>query len=471
MSAQSTFVVDRPGRRLAVAGAATAIGLGGVVVGLFSRPGATAQWLTIAGSGAVLLFLGVAGLSRLVARPVVVAESAVLRVLTRAITWPTTKLFGGARQQVVARLARENVARTPRRTSAAAAALMIGLAFVTTGSIIGASIKSTIRGILRQSITADLFLQDKGFAGFPATVTDGITTLPGVGAVSGFTVAPYRIGTKEKAAGVVDHRSFGRLVDIGLTSGSFAALTRDTILLYKDPARDLGAHVGSTIDVEWPSSRRTRLTVVGIYDQSNVVGNSVIDQSTYAAYFTGTRLDFFAAASVQPGASVQKVQRDVQTYLLDAAPAVTVQDKAEFQKSREQIVDTFVITINVLLALAVFIALIGIANTLALSVYERTREIGLMRAVGMLRRQTRTMVRWESVLVAVFGALLGIVLGIVLGTLVAIALPATFVSTVTIPTSTLVAYVVAAIVAGTAAAVLPARRAARMQVLSAISEH
>ena len=128
------------------------------------------------------------------------------------------------------------------------------------------------------------------------------------------------------------------------------------------------------------------------------------------------------------------------------------------------------ITINVLLTLAVFIALIGIANTLALSVYERTREIGLMRAVGMLRAQTRMMVRWESVLVAVFGALLGVALGIVLGTLVALALPSTFVSTVTIPISTLVGYVLAAVVAGMAAALFPARRAARMNVLDAIGQ-
>jgi putative ABC transport system permease protein len=146
-----------------------------------------------------------------------------------------------------------------------------------------------------------------------------------------------------------------------------------------------------------------------------------------------------------------------------------VQDRKEFQKSQEDQVNQFLAVINALLFLAVVIALIGIANTLALSVFERTRELGLMRAVGMARAQTKSMVRWESVLVAVFGAILGIVLGVALGILVAGALPSAVVSSIAVPGTQLVAYVVLAIVAGTISAYFPARRAAKMNVLEAIA--
>ena len=159
----------------------------------------------------------------------------------------------------------------------------------------------------------------------------------------------------------------------------------------------------------------------------------------------------------------------MKTLTLDEAPSLTVQDRREFQKSQEQFIDILIGIINALLLLAVVIALIGIANTLALSIFERTREIGLMRAVGAVRAQTRTMVRWESVLTSVLGAVLGLTLGVMLGTVVGIALPDAAVTSIAVPFVQLFAYVVLSIVAAIVAAILPARRAAKMDVLAAIS--
>jgi putative ABC transport system permease protein len=219
----------------------------------------------------------------------------------------------------------------------------------------------------------------------------------------------------------------------------------------------------------FPSGLSQTLTVAGIYDDASTVGNYLIDTSTYRANFAGPTLDFFVGATLAEGASLQQVKDDVKTVLLDQAPQVKVQDKDEFRKSQEQQVNILLAVINALLGLAVAIALIGIANTLALSVYERTRELGLLRAVGMLRSQMRGMVRWEAVLVSVFGAVLGVALGIVLGVLVAIALPASVVSTVAVPTLQLLGYILFALVAGIWAARKPAKRAARMNVLEAIA--
>ena len=209
--------------------------------------------------------------------------------------------------------------------------------------------------------------------------------------------------------------------------------------------------------VQFPSGQRRVLTVAGIYGDSSIVGNYLLDLSTYEQNFSGVSLEQFAGT--QPARPLGNAVKDsVATYLGTADPAVTVQNRQEFQQSQENQVNQFFVLINALLFLAVVITLIGIANTLALSVFERTRELGLMRAVGMARTQTKSMVRWESVLIAVFGALLGIVLGVVLGVLVAGVAVRSRVGRGD-PGGQLFAYVVLAIVAGTIAAYFPAWRA------------
>ncbi|HEY3833900.1 MAG TPA: FtsX-like permease family protein [Acidimicrobiia bacterium] len=470
MSAEHTASAHESKWRLVIPAAFAVIGVVAFIVGLFARPGGTAQWLTLAGVGAALLFVGVAGLARLVVRPVLVGVSAVLRPIARIVSYPFTVGMQRARQRIIGQIARDNTSRTPRRTSAAAAALMIGLAFVTVGSVLGASIKQTLRNQLHTSIRADLFIQDKSnFEGMPSTVTAGIAKVPGVTDVSGFRGGSFKYTDSEKSALFADHTTAEKLLDIDLKSGSWSGLGLNKVFVYTDPAKEHHLHVGSTMPVQFPSGQRRTLTVAGVYGDSSIVGNYLLDVSTYEQNFTGVALDQFAGARVEPGQSVNAVKDSVATYLASADPSVTVQNRQEFQQSQENQVNQFFVLINSLLFLAVVIALIGIANTLALSVFERTRELGLMRAVGMARTQTKSMVRWESVLIAVFGALLGIVLGIVLGVLVAGALPSAVVSAVSIPGGQLLGYVVLAIVAGTIAAYFPARRAAKMNVLAAIA--
>jgi putative ABC transport system permease protein len=301
-------------------------------------------------------------------------------------------------------------------------------------------------------------------------VTTGIGKVPGVAAVGGFRFAEFDYGGSKKQAVFMDHTTANRIVNIGLRSGSWSDLGLDKVFVYKDPAQEHHFHVGSKFTATFGSGARRVLTVAGIYDEAGLVrANWLLDVSTFDQNFTGTPFDQFAGASVAPGQPVEAVKSRVNDFLAKTDPAITAQDRKEFQKSQEDQINRFLAVISALLFLAVVIALIGIANTLALSVFERTRELGLMRAVGMQRSQTKSMVRWESVLVAVFGALLGIALGIVLGSLVANALPATFVSSIAIPIPQLVEYVVLAIIAGTISAYFPARRAAKMNVLDAIS--
>ncbi len=470
MSAERTFSVEGGTWRLLIPAAALLIGIAGLVVGLFARPGQTAQWLVLAGAGAALIFVGVAGLARLVVKPVLTVVSAVLRPLARILSFPFTLVLRRSRQRIVGQLARDNVARTPRRTAAAASALMIGLAFVTVGAVIGASIKQTLRDQLHHSIKADLFVQDQtSFAGMPSSITAGVAKIPGVTDVSGFRSGEFRYDNSTKQGLFADHTTTPRLIDIKLRSGSWSKLGLDSVFVYTDPANEHHLHVGSHIPVQFPSGQRRTLTVAGIYGDSSIVGNYLLDLSTYRQNFTGVSYDLFAGTRVTPGTSVQTVQSSVQRFLDRTDPAVSVQNRAQFQQAQENQVNQFLVIINSLLFLAVVIALIGIANTLALSVFERTRELGLMRAVGMERTQTKSLVRWESVLVAVFGALLGIVLGLGIGILVAGALPTAVVSSVAVPGGQLVGYVVLAIVAGTVSAYFPARRAAEMNVLAAIA--
>jgi putative ABC transport system permease protein len=471
MSAEQTFETPTSAWRLALPVVATLLGLAGVIIGLFVRPGQTAQWLILTGVSAAILFVGVAALARVIVRPVLIAVSAVLRPLARLISWPFAKLFRRPRQKLIGNIARENVARTPRRTAAAAAALMIGLALITMGSVIGASIKQTLDDQLHSSIKADLFIQDNtNFNGMPSSVTAGLTNIDGVRDVAGFRFGAFKFDNSEKAASFTDHTTAGNLVNIDLKSGSWADLGLNKVFVYTDPAKDHHFKVGSQFVAQFPSGTHRTLTVAGVFGDASVVNsNWILDVSTYNQNFTGASFDQFAGARVEPGHTVEAVKGRVAEYLAKTDPAVIVQDRQEFQKSQEDQVNRFVVTINILLLLAVIIALIGIANTLALSVFERTRELGLMRAVGMARAQTKSMVRWESVLVAVFGAILGIVLGIVLGVMVSSALPSAFVTAIAVPVFQLFLYIVLAILAGTISAYFPARRAAKMNVLQAIA--
>jgi putative ABC transport system permease protein len=260
----------------------------------------------------------------------------------------------------------------------------------------------------------------------------------------------------------------GDLVDIDIQKGSINTLNDGNILLYKDPARDLNVDVGDTVDITWQNGTTSTLTVGAIYADSSVAGNWLISLDTLAAVSSAPPVDFFIGADIAEGVSIEDARAAVEKVAADF-PSAEVQDQAEFQKSQEDQLNQLLSIVYGLLIFAIFIAVLGIANTMALSVFERTREFGLLRAVGMSRRHLKRSVRWEAIIVSVFGATLGIVVGIPLGIAVAIALPDSFVTATVVPINTIVTILIASIVVGIFAAIFPARRAAKLDVLDAIA--
>ena len=253
-----------------------------------------------------------------------------------------------------------------------------------------------------------------------------------------------------------------------LSGDAVAAADATHILLNQDVADDRGLVVGDTIDVEFAETGVQTLTVGAIYENEFLIGNYILDLSGWDENFSSVDDSVISArltAGVEPEAGSAALAP-----LETAYPQLNFETNQEFQDRQEGELDSFLVVINVFLGLAIVIALLGITNTMALSVLERTREIGLMRSIGMTRRQTRSLIRLEAGVVSLFGALLGVVLGVVFGWIAVLAIPDSLISTLAVPWTTLVVYVVIAALAGLIAASLPARRAARLNILDAIAQ-
>ena len=455
-------------RRLWVGGVMTTIGGLLLVLGLFVAS-TTVGVLTNVAIGAVLVFIGVNTLSPSFARPV-----------ANALGAPIAKLFG-----TTGEIARGNAARSPRRTASTAGALMIGLALVGMAGVVGSSLTKTFLDTLDNAVEADYFVQSSS-GGFDPSVTFSeeiateIADLPEFDTVVRYRFAQgsMRVDGSNKDIFAADFDLVESHLDADIIEGGLTDADPATgIALHQDPAEDLGVGLGDTIAATFPDGLTEELTVVAIYTDSSIFGNWLIDNDVWEAHFTRTGLAF--ASATVAGFSDDLPQAEQDALLEQAAAAITpvterfptiiAESRVEFRQSQQDQLNSFLAVIFVLLALSLVIALIGIANTLALSVFERTREIGLLRAVGMTRRQLRRAIRWEAVIIAVFGAILGLILGVIFGIAAVIAIPDTFISIVSVPYVQLVVYVVIAAIAGILAAILPARRAARLNVLDAIS--
>ncbi len=404
------------------------------------------------GLGAILVFLGIANLTPLVAGPV-----------SRVLGAPIAKAF-----RTPGRLARENAARNPYRTASTASALVVGLALVTMVLVVGTSVKTTFAETIDQSVEADFIISDPNFAGVSADVADGLGEAPEFSAVSGirFDTFSFEGGTRDVVA--VDADSGGALVDIDvLEGGEVADLTATSIMVHEDPAKDLGLSPGDEVSVSFSATGDQTFTVTGIHGDALFAGNYLISTEAYEANFTED-LDPLIMATVADGTDPEAARARIETALAEF-PQLEVEDRSEFLESQEDQINQILVSVNALLGLAIVIAVLGIANTLALSVFERTRELGLLRAVGMTKRQTRRMVRWEAAIVSMFGAVVGVVVGIAFGLAAAEALPESFLSAVTIPYGSLIILVIVAMLAGLLAAIFPARRASKLDILSAIA--
>jgi putative ABC transport system permease protein len=443
---------DRPGRSLRfriVSGfVVLALGLGPLLSGLFGTP---ADALQLVGIGVALTFVGVAMLTPLIARPVASALGAPVRLMG-----------------VPGKLARENSMRNPRRTAATASALMIGLGLVVFVAVFGASAKASTTDILERTLKADFILTSPTFGGFSTSAADAMRAVPGVETVSQIRQAEARIKGGSAFISAIDPGTFPEVSEVGVVDGSIADLTQpSTIAVFDDVASDNAWGVGDTVRTEFPATGEVDLEVVAIFSENGLLGDYAISLETFDDN-VAQNLDVFVLVKAENGADLGAVQGDLET-ALEPYPNIEVQDQAAFRDKYAGFLNQVLNIVTALLLFAVVIALFGVMNTLYLSIYERTRELGLLRAVGLTRRQTRAMVRREAGIIAVMGALFGVVVGIAFGWALQQALEPRGFTAFGIPGGQLILYVVLAAVLGWLFAFMPARRAAKLNVLEAIA--
>ncbi len=438
-------------RRRAVGGVLLLVaGAAALTAGLLGT-GSGSQSLSLVGLGVLGTLLGVTLLAPLIAPGVV----AVL-----AAGYP--RLFGA-----VGRMARENSRRNPRRTAATAAALMLGLALVTALSVLGASTRSSVSDLVDTGLKADDVVSNAVGQPFSPTIARDMARVDGVAAVAPYRVAFGLVDGDATSISAFDPANFAGAVDLTMTKGSVTGLRSGSVLVSDQQAAAKALDVGDRVAVTLPKGK-DELTIAGVYKNSQFVGTPVV--MSFADLERGgiPVADTILYVSAAPGADTAAVRQGLDAVVKDL-PLITVQTRDEFAGSQADQVDQLLNILYALLGLALVIAILGIVNTLALSVIERTREIGLLRAVGMGRGQLRLMVVLESVVIAVLGALLGIAMGLIFGIAVQRPLRSQGLEVLAIPWGQLIAYVVAAAVIGVLAAVWPARRAARLDVLRAIT--
>jgi putative ABC transport system permease protein len=443
LSAQGAELEVSSRRRAALGGGSVVLGVAALAVGLATST------VALVGLGGVGIFIGVGMLAPIVARP-----------MASTIGRPLARLFG-----VSGRLGRENSMRSPRRTAQTAAALMVGLALVSAMSVFGASLSKSTTNSIDNSVSADLIVTGPS-SGFPNSVVRSVSEVPGVTASA--TVYHGQFEFKDSLASVVgvstDH--LADTVILSMQAGtSQAALAAGQMLIDATTAKNDGLSVGSVVPVKFALTGTSTIRIGGIFAPNALIGHYMVGSEFFMSHFLNPLpIGVLLKTDGRPG-MFNAVNNATTPY-----PNVGVQTRAQYEASQVKTVNLLLGIVYALLALAVLIAMIGIVNTLLLSVFERTHEIGLLRAVGMKRRQMRAMIRSEAVILALFGAVIGIVVGTGLGVALSHSLEKSQeITVVSIPFPSLVLFVVIAAFLGLAAASWPARRAAKLDVLAAVA--
>ena len=437
--------------------AAVLTALGVLLLGysLFASDIDTAQRLLSIAFGVLALFVGVALLSPRLVRP-----------LARLVGWPATRIGG-----VAGRLAQGNAMRNPGRTAATAAALMIGIALVTFVSVLAQGLRTSNRDAIERQIVADFVITSQdGYTPFVSGAGDAAAETPGAEVVTSVRTEIAELAGSDRYLTGIDPAAITAGYSFDWKEGSDAVLGelgRTGAIVAEDFAEDKELVVGDTLQVRTAGDQRTQLVVKGIYKPPPfypLLGSVSIPARTFDSLYERTRNQYtFVNLPGEPDeAGKQAIEAAVATF-----PDARVQTREEWIDKEDREIQQFLSLLYVLLALSVVVSIFGIVNTLVLSIYERTRELGMLRAVGMTRRQVRRMVRHESVITALIGASLGLPLGIFLAALMTRALDQFEIQFV-VPTGQLILLAVVAIVVGILAAVLPARRAARLNVLRAL---
>jgi putative ABC transport system permease protein len=447
-------------QRLVIGLTILALGVAALFTGLFGHVGSA---FLIVGIGVLLVFLGVSVLGRTIALP-----------LSRAIGAPLPRVKG-----VTGTLARENTMRNPKRTAASASALMIGVGLIAFISIFASSAKASINATVDRSFAGDFVINSgagSSGGGVDPALARRLNALPQVAAATGERFGSMVILGQPYMIAAVDPRTAGQIFNVSPVQGSVGALGTDGIAVYKDDATKNHLKLGDPVSVVFRDTGPKTLRVALIYGDNQAAPTA--NPGSKTSYFLGTpgydanvaapHFDSQVFVKKAPGVPAAAALDAVKKLSAQYAVGATVQDQAAYKAEQTKPINQILALIYTLLALAIVIALLGIGNTLALSIFERTRELGVMRAVGMTRRQLRGTIRWESVIIALQGTFLGLLVGVFFGWALVRAQKDQGITVFSVPYLTLIVVVLLAALAGVAAAILPSRRAAKLNVLRAI---
>jgi putative ABC transport system permease protein len=423
----------------------TALALVGVVLLAF---GLAKPAIALVGIGAVAIFVGTATLAPAIASPL---SSVIGRPLARVLGEP-------------GKLGRENSMRSPRRTAQTASALMVGLALVAAMSVFGASVSRSTTSSVDQAVSADLIVTPTGSGELSNSAASLASSVPGVTATTTFYGGQFEFQNTLSKLVAVSTNNLASTVILRMTSGTPAALAQGEMLIDSTTAQNKHLAVGDTVPARFALTGPTTLRIGGIYQANSLIGSYVVSSAFFLSHYPAQ-----PPAGLLLRTNGSTAVDNAVTNALAPFPNVQVQTRAQYEQAQVSSINQILGLVYVLLALAVLIALIGIVNTLMLSVFERTREIGLLRAVGMRRRQVRTMIRSEAVILAIFGAIIGIVIGTGMGIALVSSLKNQGITDTVVPVSSLVIFLVLAALLGLVAAGWPARRAAKLDVLAAIA--
>lgn len=453
--------ITPPGRkrivlRAVVALALAAIGLALILIVLIGgREGGGAAGMI--GGGAVCVAVAIS-----------VFAPNLIRPAAKVVGIPLEK-FGG----MTGRLARENSQRNPSRTAITSAALMIGLALVAFVTVFASGLSSSVNKVIEESLPGEITLQGPGgFTPIPPEAVHEVAKMNGVEAASGIRYSAVEIKGNPTVISGVDPAGISKVFNAEWVEGSDAdltGLTNDQIVIGSDLASRDGLKVGDRVTMLTQRGAKPSFTVAGITksDSISLSGDAIVTEEVMSKTL-GVPTDAVGLVKLDPGADSDRVQQQIENRLAKPFPTVDVLNQDQLKQQQKEQINGLLGMIYVLLALAVIVSLVGIVVTLILSIHERTRELGMLRSIGMSRRQVRRMVRYEAVITAVIGALAGLVLGVIFAFLIGIPLSGEGFA-LSYPVGTLILILLLTALAGVLAAIYPARKAARLNVLEAIA--
>ncbi|CAB4562717.1 unannotated protein [freshwater metagenome] len=459
IAAMRDVAVDRTGAsRLRVAFGLILLALGAFML-WFGLNGNSDSGLQIIGGGAFFVFIALTVIGPVIATP-----------FASVLGWPLQKA-----SRITGRLARENAMRNPRRTSTTASALMIGIGLVGFIAVTAQSVKASTVDAINQSVTGQYVVTTESFGStaLPQSMAAELDAVTGVRVAAGVSATFANINNSGKIILAVDPDAISQVIEFDDVEGSFASLGVGEIAASEKLAEEKQLKIGDPVQLVFIQGGTTTLTLGSIYKTEFPIQgpgwiistdqfNTLVPPSQQTFLSIYIKLDDTSSAGVDAALPGLKA-------VTDTVPGAKLQNLEEYKKAQTDQVNQFLQIVYVLLALALIIAIVGVVNTLLLSVYERTRELGLLRAVGMSRRQVRSTIRLESVIISLMGTLIGLVIGIIFGWALVTALVDEGITSFAIPWSQLFIIVIIAILAGVGAALYPARRAARLDVLRAIS--